>query len=88
MWGLLSCWLVCLGAIVSARQLICPGCDNLIDAIDRYCPECGGTPLIPGGLFKTPECTVCGKKLRFGKSRSFRIRACTHCGVMLDEQGL
>jgi hypothetical protein len=87
-WGAMACWLIAVAVEVTGPPLVCPGCDNLIENTNRYCPDCGGTPLISDGFFKAAECTVCGKTLRFGKHRSFRMRFCTHCGVMLDEKGL
>jgi hypothetical protein len=83
------CWLVAVGAGVTIPPLVWPGCDNLLEGIGRYCPECGGTPLKRGTrFFEPPECTVCGKILSSGKCRRYSIRACTHCGLVLDDAGL
>lgn len=83
------CWLIVLGAMVSAPRLVCPGCSNEIEgSFGRYCPECGSQQLRPGGVFRSPRCTGCGKSMRRGRGRHYKIRACTHCGLMLDDRGL
>lgn len=67
----------------------CPACGNsLEDGLGAYCPECGARSVTQKGWFGNAECASCGRSLRFAKSRCFKIRACTHCGVMLDEEGL
>ena len=82
-------WLVALGSMASAPCLICPGCSNEIDcSFGRYCPECGSPELQTVGWLRSPRCTACGKSMRRGKGRHYRIRACTHCGLMLDDSGL
>lgn len=81
-------WLVAFGSAVSALRLVCPGCSNEIEhSFGRYCPECGSRQLEAGGWFRSPHCTACGKFMRHGKGRHYKIRACTHCGLMLDEKG-
>ena len=83
------CWLIVLGAMVSAPRLVCPGCCNEIEgSLGRYCPECGSQQLQPGGVFRPPRCTACGKSMRRGRGRHYKIHACTHCGLMLDDRGL
>jgi hypothetical protein len=82
-------WLISFGAIVSAPRLMCPGCRHEIDrGFGPYCPECGDRQLEPGGWFRSPRCGTCGKTMRRGKYRHYKIRACTHCGLMLDDRGL
>jgi hypothetical protein len=44
--------------------------------------------LQPGGFLRSPHCKACGKSLRRGRGRHYKIRACTHCGLMLDARGL
>jgi hypothetical protein len=34
------------------------------------------------------RCNTCGKNLRTGKSRNFKYKACTSCGVFLYKKGL
>ena len=82
------CWLVMFGAILTAPRLVCPGCSNEMEGFGRYCPECGKPELQTGGWLSCPRCAVCCKRLRRNKVRNYRIRACTHCGLILDEKGL
>lgn len=71
------------------RTLICPACRNsFIDKIDGFCPECGSDSLEVQNWHGARHCNFCGKDLVSGKHRNFKYRACTHCGVMLDEKGL
>jgi RNA polymerase subunit RPABC4/transcription elongation factor Spt4 len=80
---------VAVAASSLEKQLKCPACHNLfIDDIGEHCPECGSASLARGGAFGALHCNSCGKKLITGKNRSFRYKACTHCGVFLDEKGL
>ncbi|HEY3901138.1 MAG TPA: hypothetical protein VGM54_21175 [Chthoniobacter sp.] len=72
-----------------ARMPVCPACQNRLDAsFGAFCPECGSHSLQPGGWTWSPRCESCGKSMRRGKGRRYKIRACTHCGLMLDDQGL
>lgn len=67
----------------------CPACHTKLDAdFGAFCPECGSRSLQRGGWFRSPRCDACGKSMRRGRGRHYKIRACTHCGVMLDERGL
>jgi predicted RNA-binding Zn-ribbon protein involved in translation (DUF1610 family) len=87
-WLAMVCWLVALCASVTSPPLVCPGCDNRIETINRYCPDCGGARVVRHSIFKAPECTACGKMLRTHRYRTYRMRFCTHCGILLDEKGL
>lgn len=84
------CWLVLVVIAITRSELECPACHgNLVSRqLGSYCPECGVGGLKPGGWFTSPHCNACDKTLRRGKSRQYRIRACTHCGLVLDERGL
>jgi hypothetical protein len=68
----------------------CPACHNKLDAAPGpFCPECGSRSVKTEGWFRLPRCESCGKSLTKGKGgRRYKIRACTHCGVRLDERGL
>ncbi len=80
---------VALVLMISTSRLICPGCFNRIDEYNfgRYCPECGAQSLRPGAGFRT--CGSCSKYMDRGRwGRLYKIRACTHCGLMLNEEGL
>ncbi len=84
--GLIS---VAVAASSLQKQLKCPACHGqFIDDIDKYCPECGSASLGRGGAFGAMQCNSCGKKLLSGKNRTFRYKACTHCGVFLEQKGL
>jgi RNA polymerase subunit RPABC4/transcription elongation factor Spt4 len=84
------CWLTLLVLALTRPPLECPSCRRLLDSreLGSFCPECGSGGLKEGGWFRAPHCDACGKGLRRGKGRLYRIRACTHCGVILDEKGL
>lgn len=67
----------------------CPACHTRLGAdFGAFCPECGSRSLQAGSWFRSPQCSSCGKSMRRRKGRNYKIRACTHCGVMLDERGL
>ena len=70
--------------------LECPACHNPLDSqqLGTYCPECGSGQLKPGSWLLSPSCNACGQTMRRGKGRGYKIRACTHCGVFLDDKGL
>ncbi|HTB83533.1 MAG TPA: hypothetical protein VK742_07765 [Candidatus Sulfotelmatobacter sp.] len=84
------CWLVIFFVAIIQSSLECPACHgNLVSSeLGSYCPECGAANLKPGGWFRVPHCYSCGKSLRRGKTRQYKIHACTHCGLMLSDRGL
>ena len=66
----------------------CPACHNKLDSrFGVFCPECGSQSLRPGGWFSFPRCDSCGKTMHCGRGRRYKIRACTFCGLMLDQKG-
>ena len=71
-------------------SLECPACHRALDVrkLGDFCPECGAPNLQPGVVLSPPQCAACGKQLRRPKGRLFKIRACTHCGLLLDDKGL
>jgi predicted RNA-binding Zn-ribbon protein involved in translation (DUF1610 family) len=76
---------------VKASQWIpkCPACNVVINAYGgSFCPECGSRSLQYGGRF--PRCSSCAKVLRTGirNKRLYTIRACTTCGILLDDKGV
>ena len=88
-FGMLAILLVVLIAgLRMASLLICPGCKKNLEEIGSYCPECGSQGLEPGSWFSSPRCPTCGKKMRRNKGRHYLIRACSHCGLYLDKEGL
>ena len=81
--------LMAVTATVFQRKLICPACrHSFIDDIEDCCPECGSPSLDMRDWRGARHCNFCGKDLVSGKNRNFKHRACTHCGVLLDEKGL
>jgi hypothetical protein len=67
--------------------ITCPACQKSAETFDKFCPECGASGLHVDKLLGT-RCDSCGKTLGTYKTRNYRIRFCTHCGVMLDQTGL
>jgi hypothetical protein len=81
--------LVFLALLILSPMPDCPACRNKLDGgFGAFCPECGARGLELGGLFRDPACSSCDRTMRRGKTRGYKIRACTFCGVMLDEEGL
>ena len=75
--------------IATPRTPDCPACHRKLDAgLGVFCPECGSRSLQPAGWFRSARCDFCGRSMRRDKARHYKIRACTHCGVMLDKRGL
>jgi hypothetical protein len=71
-------------------RLKCPACHNRLVSRrwENYCPECDSDRLEAGNWYRAWRCNDCGKRLISGKGgRRYKIRACTHCGVLLDEKG-
>jgi hypothetical protein len=80
-------FVLAVGAILGFPK--CPGCGNERGAVlGPYCPECGSKSVKPGGFPQSAECTICGKALKQGHNRTYRIRFCPICGIRLDEDGL
>ena len=85
-WGIAS---IVFG--FSLPRLECPACHNRLDSyrMGHYCPECGNSELEAGNWLRWPKCNACGKRMLRGKRRRYyKIRACTHCRVILDEIGI
>ena len=71
------------------RMPKCPSCDHRLNgALGRFCPNCGADGLTAGRL-QAPRCSACGTSIsgRRGK-RFYKVRACTACGLIVDEAGL
>ena len=101
MWGaafFVTCGLA--SGVISAfgLRLVCPSCRKRLEpAKGPYCPVCGSDEYRSGGHLRGPSmaryayCPSCDSTIDDGtgdEPRSYRIRGCTHCGVMLDEKGL
>ncbi|MBF9224040.1 hypothetical protein [Hymenobacter ruricola] len=88
-FGFVAC--VVVGVVMAVRmagQLRCPGCAGDLEQIGTYCPECGSAGLEPGSWFSAPHCPTCDRKMRRNKGRHYTIRACSHCGLYLDDEGV
>jgi len=91
--GFMSCLILAFGL-----RLACPACRKRLEpAKGPYCPVCGSDQFRYGSHISGPSlsryayCPSCDSKIDEGAGdlpRSYRIRGCTHCGVMLDEEGL
>jgi len=81
---------VCGGIAALSPLPKCPACHNRLDqGFGEFCPECGAQALERAKWLCNPKCAACARTMSRRKSgRHYRIRACTHCGVMLDENGL
>ena len=89
MGGFITCWLAGLIAMALSPGLRCPGCRRKIDdGYGQFCPECGVRALEPRGWPQVPRCSSCQRALDWHKRRGYQIRACTHCGLWLDDKGL
>ena len=89
MGGFFVCWVTLVSMTFFSPPLLCPACHNKVDAgFGLFCPECGARALQPGSWFRAPHCSVCGREMHRGKGRHFSVRACTYCGVWLDDEGL
>ncbi len=69
--------------------LRCLGCKMKLEgSFGNYCPVCGGNPLKLIN-HRQAHCARCNRQLyySFKGYRTFKIRACTHCGVTLGRSG-
>ena len=101
LWGfilLMTIWFSAIIALVFGQRLKCPACRKRLEpAKGLYCPQCGSDEFQHGthrrGSTGTREryCPSCDGRIAEedgDSARSYKIRGCTHCGVMLDEMGL
>jgi hypothetical protein len=74
-------------AMLAVPRLECPSCRHDLTRLERYCPRCGAqsVELRP---WRGNRCRACGRGLGVSKTRSFPIRFCTHCGVLVDRKGI
>jgi hypothetical protein len=82
------CWLIVLSLKLSLVSVDCPACRCALNSPDfgDYCPECGAGKLVPAELFRAARCNACHKRFVSRSRRNYKIRACTHCGLILDEK--
>jgi len=93
--GLILLLAVLLGAVITfafGLRLRCPACRKRLEpAKGPYCPQCGSDQFQQGMRTGDSYCPSCDSRIleEDGESsRNYRIRGCTHCGVMLDEGGV
>lgn len=82
-----------LWALPQSRVPQCPACGNQPGMpFGSFCPECGSKTLESAKhpwRGQVPYCRSCNRRMHSGEGgRSYRIRVCSHCGLMLDEKGL
>ena len=88
------CFMVCCFAFILLVAYVrpipdCPACHNALDiGLGEFCPECGARAVHHDDWMKGPCCASCGKGLTRRKTRHYTIRACTRCGVFLDDLGI
>jgi len=100
-WGLILLLAALVGAVVTfafGLRLRCPACRHRLEpARGPYCPQCGSDQfqhgIHRGGTRNAsdPYCPSCDGRIveeDADSRRSYAIRGCTHCGVMLDEIGV
>lgn len=95
MYATAGSFLACVGygwCWVLFFRLPCPGCrQDLEQGLGEHCPECGHSGGIrPAKWFQAAKCEICGMRLDYDDNgrRAFKIRACTHCGLPLDDKGV
>jgi hypothetical protein len=92
---LIVAWFGVVVTQVFGVRLKCPACGKrLVPAKGQYCPQCGSDQFQPGihrlGASRVSFCPSCGRIAEEDSEspRGYKIRGCTHCGVMLDERGV
>jgi hypothetical protein len=88
MGGFLVSWVLLGSLILFYPRPACPGCKNKLEGgFGPFCPECGAQALA-FSRWSPPRCSACRREMRRRKARHYRIRACTYCGLWLDDKGL
>jgi predicted RNA-binding Zn-ribbon protein involved in translation (DUF1610 family) len=85
--------MTCLAAscliLLFGLKLVCPACKKRLEPANGfYCPQCGSDKFESGRRAYCPSCDNRITEEDGDSSRSYLIRGCTHCGVLLDEKGL
>jgi hypothetical protein len=84
----LVCIVGSLAIFFTLPALRCPECQQPADGgFDRYCPACGHAPVRASALLGT-HCAACERTMGSYKYRNYPIHYCTHCGTLLDRQGV
>jgi hypothetical protein len=78
-----------VGLFLFGPKLRCPACTKQVDrGFGRFCPECGAPALQQREWYQPAKCATCGREMMKGKGPpQYIIRACTHCGIVLDDVG-
>lgn len=74
---------------IRAGYPVCPGCrGSVAGRIGSYCPQCGSRSVLASRFLGYPRCDSCHTVLTGGKGgRGYSIRHCSHCGLLVSEQG-
>jgi hypothetical protein len=86
--GVVAAIVVIITILIKPKTPRCFNChyETRASFFGKFCPVCGDTSLKRGAFFT--KCTNCSKTLKERRSfRNFKIRYCTHCGIMLDKEG-
>lgn len=84
---LAATWLAMVFVFAFGLRLRCPACRKRLEpAKGPYCPQCGSGQLEFGVHGGGCDGRIVEEDADSG--RTYRIRGCTHCGVMLDERGV
>lgn len=79
---------VALSVYLTLPALGCPACSKEADSgIDQFCPTCGSDQVKAHRMCGS-WCNGCGRRFGAAHCRSYPIRYCSHCGVVLDEVGV
>jgi hypothetical protein len=68
-------------------RLDCPSCGEWTEDLGEHCPSCGESGL-EVDRWRGTICSACKRVLGKYQSRTYRIRFCTHCGVLLNRRGI
>jgi hypothetical protein len=81
---------VMIGMVMEGFPPPCTGCKEPVDfRFGPFCPQCGDMlEPDPDDAKGAPICLTCDRSLYCERGRNYRIRNCTHCGVLLDIKGV
>jgi len=82
---------VLLASLTWGNILKCPRCQVNLDTTQKFnfCPVCGEDRVEKRMLLMGSVCRACNTNLYRGRHRrSYRIRYCPGCSVLLDEAGI
>ena len=91
---LMATWFAAVALFLFGLKLRCPACRKRLEpAKGRYCPQCGSDQFQQDTRWGVrdrycPSCVGTIAEEDGDSARNYKIRGCTHCGVMLDEMGV